>query len=241
MFWIGTSGWSYDHWDGQLYPPGLPARERLAHYIRHYRTVEINSTFYRWPRAATFASWRSRLPDGFLLAVKAPRGLTHGARLYAPERWIGRIAEGLAALGERRGPLLVQLPPDLPRDLPRLAYFLARVPPWIHVACEFRHPSWHDEAVFALLEAYGAAYCVMSGAGLPCILRATAPFVYVRLHGPDTQYLYAGSYSDSDLRWWAARLGEWVTQGRETFLYCNNDGGGNAVRDTMRLRALLDA
>ncbi len=126
MFWIGTSGWSYAHWDGVLYPHGLPPRDRLAHYLPHYRTVEVNSTFYRWPPVAAFANWRRRLPEGFRLAVKAPRGLTHGARLYAPERWLARITAGLAALDERRGPLLVQLPPDLPRDLPRLAYFLAR-------------------------------------------------------------------------------------------------------------------
>lgn len=181
MFWIGTSGWSYEHWDGVLYPPRLPAHERLAHYLRHYRTVAVNSTFYRWPSVATFASWRRRLPEGFRLAIKTPRGLTHGARLYAPERWLARLAAGLAALGERRGPLLVQLPPDLPRDFPRLAYFLARVPPWIGVTCEFRHPSWHDEETFALLEAHGAAYCVMSGAGLPC---CAARHRAIRLRAP---------------------------------------------------------
>ncbi|CAA9563420.1 MAG: FIG003003: hypothetical protein [uncultured Thermomicrobiales bacterium] len=240
MIWIGTSGWSYEHWTGVLYPPGLPPRERLATYVRHYRTVEVNSTFYRWPRPATFASWRRRLPDDFTMAVKAPRGLTHGARLYAPERWIGRIGAGLHELGARRGPLLVQLPPDLPYDWPRLAYFLALLPPWLCVACEFRHPSWHREETFALLERHGAALCVMSGANLPCILRATGPLVYIRLHGPDRHHLYAGSYPDEDLRWWAARMGEWAAQGRTVHAYFNNDGDGNAVCNAARLRALLN-
>jgi uncharacterized protein YecE (DUF72 family) len=239
MIWIGTSGWSYDHWDGVLYPLGLPPRERLAHYVLHYRTVEINSTFYRWPRPASFASWRRRLPDGFTLAVKAPRGLTHGKRLHAPEEWLARITTGLRGLGDRLGPLLVQLPPDQPCDLARLAYFLALVPPWLRLACEFRHPSWHREETYALLEQHGAAYCVMSGAHLPCILRATAPLVYARLHGPDPHHLYAGSYPDADLAWWAARIGEWSAQGRDIYLYFNNDGFGNAVRDAARLRALL--
>ena len=237
--WIGTSGWSYDHWDGVLYPPGLPPRERLATYVRAFRTVEVNSTFYHWPRPATFAGWRRRLPEGFSLATKAPRGLTHGARLYAPERWIERIALGLHELGARRGPLLVQTPPDLPRDLPRLAYFLARLPPWLRVACEFRHPSWHGEETFALLEEFGAAYCVMSGAGLPCILRATATLVYLRLHGPEQGHLYAGSYSRDDLDWWAARIGEWLARGHTVHAYFNNDGDGNAVRDAAALRARI--
>jgi uncharacterized protein YecE (DUF72 family) len=109
------------------------------------------------------------------------------------------------------------------------------------VAVEFRQPSWHDEAVFALLERYGAAYCVMSGAHLPCVLRATAPFVYVRMHGPDRGRLYAGSYSDADLRWWADRVGEWAGSNRDVFVYFNNDGDGHAVRNATRLRELVRA
>jgi uncharacterized protein YecE (DUF72 family) len=107
------------------------------------------------------------------------------------------------------------------------------------VAVEFRHPSWHTEEVFALLERHGAAYCVMSGAGLPCVLRATAPFVYVRLHGPDDQYLYAGSYPSGDLRWWADRVREWRDDGRDVYAYFNNDGYGHAVRNAEELRALI--
>jgi uncharacterized protein YecE (DUF72 family) len=133
----------------------------------------------------------------------------------------------------------VQLPPNMPRDDARLDYFLAELPDWIRVAVEFRHPSWHVEEVFALLERHGAAYCVMSGAGLPCILRATAPFVYVRLHGPDPGSLYGGSYSDDDLAWWAERIREWERDGRDVFAYFNNDLEGNAVRNAETLRRML--
>ncbi len=236
---IGTSGWSYGHWDGVLYPPGLPPHERLGWYVGAFRTVEVNSTFYHWPRAATFDGWRRRLPPGFVLSVKAPRGLTHGKRLYGPEAWLVRIADALRHLGDRCGPVLVQLPPDQGDDPARLAYFLSLVPPWLRVAVEFRHPSWHHDGTFALLERHGVAYCVMSGAGLPCVLRATASFVYVRLHGPDQQHLYAGAYGDGDLGWWAARIGEWRDQGRDVFAYFNNDGAGNAVRDALRLRGMV--
>jgi uncharacterized protein YecE (DUF72 family) len=172
---IGTSGWSYDHWDGVLYPPGTPPADRLGHYVRRFTTVELNSSFYRWPRPAAFAGWRRRLPPGFRLSVKAPRGLTHARRLYGPESWTERLAAGWHELGDRRAVLLVQLPPAQQRDDARLAWFLGGLPPWLRVAVELRHPSWHDdEAVFHVLERHRAAYCVMSGAQLPCVLRSTA-------------------------------------------------------------------
>lgn len=239
--YIGTSGWSYDHWDGVFYPPGTPQRDRLAYYVQHFPTVEINSTYYHWPADSTFASWRRRVPQHFRITIKAPRGLTHAARLYAPEIWLERIGRSLRVLEEACGVLLVQLPPEMAYDHARLAYFLEQVPPWMQVALEFRHPSWHQEAVFELLECHHAAYCVMSGAQLPCVLRATAPFVYVRLHGPDPQHLYAGSYTDEQLQWWAERLREWQAMGREVFVYFNNDGYGNAVRNAMTLRAIMCA
>ncbi len=236
---VGTSGWSYDHWNGVLYRPDLPARDRLGRYVEVFDTVELNASFYRWPPPASFASWRRRLPDGFELTVKAPRGLTHARRLYGPEQWIERMTAGLHELAGRRGPLLVQLPPSMQRDDERLDYFLRRVPAWMRPVLEFRHPSWSDDSVFALLERHGAAYCVMSGAALPCILRATSDVVYIRLHGPDPGSLYAGSYSSEDLGWWAERIREWERAGHQVYAYFNNDGGGNAVRDAVALRAAL--
>lgn len=236
---VGTSGWSYDHWTGVLYPEGLAPRERLGRYVEAFGTVELNASFYRWPRDASFASWRRRTPEGFVLSVKAPRGLTHGKRLYAPERWVERISGAWHELGETRGVLLVQLGPGQPRDDARLGYFLQRLPWWVRVTVELRHPSWHDEAVYRLLEQHGAAYCVMSGAHLPCVLRTTAPFVYVRLHGPDPHHLYGGSYDEDSLHWWADRIREWESSGREVFAYFNNDGEGNAVRNAGRLREIL--
>jgi uncharacterized protein YecE (DUF72 family) len=196
---IGTSGWSYDHWHPELYPPGLPPRSRLGRYTATFPTAELNSSFYRWPAPAAFRAWQYRLPDDFRLSVKAPRGLTHARKLYAPETWLQRIRESWHELGDKRAVLLVQLPPSQPRDDARLAYFLRLVPDWIRVAVEFRHHSWHCEETFALLAEYGAAYCVMSGANLPCVLRATTDFAYVRMHGPDHDHLYAGSYSDAGL------------------------------------------
>jgi uncharacterized protein YecE (DUF72 family) len=175
------------------------------------------------------------------MTIKAPRGLTHAKRLYEPERWIARIRASLALLEDRLGVFLVQLPPGMPRDDARLDYFLGALPRGLAVAVEFRHESWHNEDVFALLERHGAAYVVMSGAGLPCILRATAGFVYVRFHGPDHQHLYGGSYDDASMRWWADRIGEWHEQGLDVYGYFNNDADGNAVRNGLTLSGLVAA
>ncbi len=210
---VGTSGWSYDHWQGILYPRGASSLGRLDAYARRFGTVEVNNTFYRWPRDEVFATWRDRLPAGFVVSAKASRGLTQFRRLNDPRPWLERMEGGLRLLGEKRGVLLAQLSPQFALDLGRLSGFLDLVPSGQRVAVEFRHPSWHVEEVFALLERHGTSYAVMSGAGLPCVLRATAPFVYVRLHGPDPHRLYAGSYSDDDLRWWADRIREWEAQG----------------------------
>jgi uncharacterized protein YecE (DUF72 family) len=236
---IGTSGWSYDHWVGVLYPKSASSRERLDAYARHFQTVEVNNTFYRWPKDEVFSTWRERAPDGFLFSAKASRGLTQFRKLNDPVPWLERMESGLSRLGEKRGVTLCQLPPHFPINLDRLDAFLSVVPSGQKTAVEFRHPTGDVEDTFAVLGRHGAAYCVMSGANLPCVLRATADFVFVRLHGPDRSHMYAGSYSEADLRWWADRIGEWRSQGRDAFAYFNNDGHGHAVRNALRLRELV--
>ena len=109
----------------------------------------------------------------------------------------------------------------------------------MRAAVEFRHPSWQHEDVFALLEQHGAGYCVMSGAQLPCVLRAPAGFAYVRMHGPDSDHLYGGSYTADNLSWWADRIREWEHQGKDVFVYFNNDGDANAVRNAGTLHRML--
>jgi uncharacterized protein YecE (DUF72 family) len=236
---IGTSGWSYNHWTDVLYRPGLPAIQRLRRYTEVFDTVELNASFYRWPKDSTFAGWRDQLPDGFTMSVKAHRGLTHYRRLGSPEPWIERFESCWQVLGDRHGMLLVQLHPEQQRDDARLESFLRRVPASIRIAVELRHPTWNDPAVFALLERHRAAYVVMSGADLACVPRATADQVYVRMHGPEPATMYTGSYSTKDLRWWAERLAKWDGEGRDVWMYFNNDLGGHAVRNALALKELL--
>ncbi|QVI29568.1 DUF72 domain-containing protein [Mycolicibacterium neoaurum] len=236
---IGTSGWSYDHWTGVLYPPKLAATRRLAVYVEEFDTVELNASFYRWPTPARFTQWRDQLPDGFTMTVKAPRGLTHARRLGSPEQWIERIAAGWDALGNRRAALLVQLHPAQQRDDERLDHFLSAVPDLIPVAMELRHPSWDDPAVYDLLRGHGAAYVVMRGPGLPCVVTATAGLAYLRLHGPGEEAMYSGSYDTEELRRWAREIRAWDAEGRDVLVYFNNDLGGHAVRNAQELRDML--
>lgn len=126
---IGTSGWSYNHWQGILYPEKTPSAKRLAYYLKRYDTVEVNNTFYRWPRDEVFAGWREQLPSGFRMTIKASRVLTHNKKLNEPEAWTQRIANGVAHLNEKMGVLLVQLPPHWNCNRERLEAFLSQVPP----------------------------------------------------------------------------------------------------------------
>jgi len=237
MIKIGTSGWSYQHWSGILYPPNSSSYSQLNYYLKKYDTVEINSSFYHWPRNKTFKSWYLRTTKNFILTIKAPRMLTHFKRLYAPEKWISRIAQDLHEINQpdsKMGPLLVQLSPYFSYDYARLQYFLEKMPQWIKVVMEFRHPSWHQDAVFQLLEKHNASYCVMSGYNLPCIIKATNKLVYLRLHG-----IHDGCYREEDLQYWAARVIEWAAQGRDVFVYFNNDGNGYAIYNSLRLKSIL--
>jgi uncharacterized protein YecE (DUF72 family) len=236
---IGTSGWSYQHWIGVLYPPGLAHAKRLARYLEVFDTVELNASFYRWPKDSTFAAWREQLPAGCTMSVKAHRGLTHYRRLASPGPWIERFDRCWRLLGDRHGVLLVQLHPEQQRDDARLDSFLQQVPASIRVAVELRHPSWNDPAVYQVLERRRAAYVVMSGGVLACVPRATTDLVYVRLHGPDQDAIYAGCYSDDELRRWANRIAQWDREGRDVWVYFNNDLGGHAVRNALTLQELL--
>ena len=181
------------------------------------------------------------MPDGFTMSVKAHRGLSHFRRLAHPEPWIDRVEAAQRALGGHAGAVLVQLRSDMARDDARLEDFLAMVPDWIRIAMELRHPSWNHPAVDDILTRHGAAYVVTSGLGLACIPKATTDFVYIRMHGPDTDPGYAGSYADHALRRWAQQVTEWSAQRRRVLVYFNNDGDGTRVAlrvrgDSQRMR-----
>ncbi len=235
--WIGTSGWVYPHWRGVFYPDGLPTARWLDYYTRHFRTVELNNSFYRLPSEGAFRAWGEAAPEGFLFAVKANRFITHMKKLKDAAEPLERFLGRARLLGDRLGPILYQLPPRWKCNLARLREFLSLLPPDLLHAFEFRDRSWLNEDVFALLEKHGAAFCVISMPDFPCPLRATAPFVYIRMHGSGV--VYGGCYSEDELRRWAEHIEGFLGEGRDVYVYFNNDAFGYAVENARRLGGML--
>jgi len=235
---IGTSGWHYAHWSGPFYPEDLPKARYLDYYAQHFATVELNNTFYRLPPPEQFAAWRDSVPTGFVFAVKANRYITHMKRLKDPETSLKRFLDAVAALAPKLGPILFQLPPRWRLNEERLQAFLAALPSGFRYAFEFRDESWFAEPVYQALERHNVAFCLYDLAGRHSPTRVTADMVYLRLHGPGAAY--QGSYDGRALAGWARRIRRWRSEGRSVYCYFDNDEKGYAVRDALRLKAMLE-
>lgn len=233
---VGTSGWQYADWRGVLYPDGMPTRSWLEHYAGAFPTVEVNSAFYRLPERTVFARWRQQTPDGFVMAVKVSRYLTHVRRLGDAAGPVARLVDRAAGLGDRLGPYLLQLPPDLRADPDRLDACLAAFPADARVAVEPRHVSWWTDDVRRVLERRGAALCWSDRGGRPrAPLWRTAGWGYLRLH--EGTAAPRPSYGRRALGTWLDRVdAAWPGARRaDVFVYCNNDAGGAAVRNARTL------
>jgi len=236
---IGCSGWQYKHWRGDFYPAELPTSRWFAHYALSFDTVEINNSFYRLPPAATFAKWREQAPSRFLYAVKASRFLTHMKKLKDPAQPLARFFENARQLGSRFGPILYQLPPRWPVNLERFEIFLRALPGGYRHTVEFREPSWYDDRVYELLRRHSVALCLHDMQGSASGKLVVGPFIYVRFHFGTQKY--GGRYSDERLDDWAEWLAARATEGLHVFAYFNNDTGGHAPRDAVRLRQKIAA
>jgi uncharacterized protein YecE (DUF72 family) len=225
--YAGSSGFSFPEWKGTFYPGDLPQRRFLAHYASRLDAVELNNTFYRMPKPEILARWASEVPEHFRFAVKAP---AHISCRVKPALAAGAIAElwsAVRALGSRLGPVLFQLPPELPIDLERLAGFLALVPDGMRAAFELRHPSWRDPAVHDALRAAGAALCITDQPeerGAPPVV-ATAGFGYLRLR--------RARYTRATLEAWRDRMG--AAGWDECFVFFRHEDSAAAPRLAHRL------
>jgi len=233
QYYIGTSGWHYDHWRQLFYPDKLPKAKWLEFYSRHFTTVELNNSFYRLPSEEAFTNWRDSSPANFTFAVKVSRFITHIKRLKGIEEPVNTFLERAKILKEKLGPLLYQLPPSMHRDDERLESFLSILPLEFKHTFEFRHQSWLDGGVLEILRRYNAGLCVFDMPDLSCPLAATADFAYIRFHG--STGLYSSLYSDEELAEWAKRLAGLVPEVKEVYIYFNNDTEAFAVKNAMTL------
>lgn len=226
---VGTSGWQYAEWRYRFFDR-VAQRRWFEHTLAHFRTVELNVSFYRLPKREVFTGWRVRSPDDAVITVKASRYITHVKRLRDTGRPVALLMERAGALESKLGPILLQLPPDLTVDLDGLAATLDAFPPGVRLAVEPRHPSWWTEEVRGLLASRGAAQVWADVGEQPAgPLWRTAPFGYLRLHGGSAQvWPY---YHDWTLRTWAERIAGTFSEVEDAFVYFNNDGLGAAVED----------
>jgi uncharacterized protein YecE (DUF72 family) len=234
---IGTSGWNYPHWKRSFYPEELAQERWLAYYAERLGSVEINNSFYQLPSEQTFSAWKQQVPPGFVFAVKASRYITHMKKLKDPADSLGLFLGRIAALGEKLGPVLFQLPPRWRRNAERLSAFVGQLPSPLAAAFEFRDPSWFHPETYEVLARHGAAFCIYHLAGQTSPKEVTADFVYVRLHGPGAAY--AGEYDTAALSGWAGALSAWQRQGKAVYCYFDNDQRGYAAANALRLAQML--
>jgi len=236
---VGTSGFFYDHWRGRFYPEKLPKAKWLEFYAAQFTTVELNNSFYRLPSEAAFANWRDSSPADFIFSLKVSRFITHIKRLRNTEDAVETFVSRAKILGEKLGPLLYQLPPNMHRNDEALALFLSTLPRGIKHVFEFRHQSWLEKEVFEILGKYNVGLCVFDMPSLTCPLLATADFAYIRFHGSDA--LYSSNYSDEQLADWAKNLTNLASNLKEIYIYFNNDIEAFAISNAMTLRSYLQA
>jgi uncharacterized protein YecE (DUF72 family) len=265
---VGVSGWRYPAWRGDFYPRGLPQRRELEYVASRMSSVEVNGSFYSLLRPSTYQRFRDETPDDFVLAVKGGRYLTHLKRLAGVEAPLANfLASGVLVLGPKLGPVLWQLPPDLPYDEGRLSAFLSLLPrttaeaaalaerhddklptdrahtstdrdrPLRH-ALEVRHPSYATQDAIDCVAAHDVALVVSDNPGRwPCLEEVTSGLVYVRLHGHTE--LYASGYSSRSLDRWAGKVRDWARDGLDAFVYFDNDARGRAPHDAVSLLSRL--
>ena len=225
----GTSGFAYREWRDSFYPAALPVSAMLRYYAGQFPAVEINSTFYRMPEESVLRKWAEEVANEFTFVLKARQSITHRKRLKDAAEPVSAFFRVARSLGGRLGPVLVQLPPNMKKDVDRLAAFLPLLPPGARVAFEFRHPSWFDDHVYDTLRAHGAALCIAHGERVDTPVVATAPWGYVRLRQIE--------YDDAQLDRWAdvVHAQPWS----EAFVFFKHEDTGTGPRLARRFADLF--
>ena len=232
MILVGTSGYNYPEWKGSFYPADLATAKMLPFYAARFPTVEINYTFYRMPTEKLLTGWAGQVPEDFHFTLKAPRRITHDAKLVGCEDLTEGFCRVAGTLGDRLGALLFQLPPTLKKDLPRLEGFLDSLPPRAPAAFEFRHASWFDADVFARLKERGKALCVADSEKLETPLEVTADYAYFRLRDE--------GYQSKDIEDWARKIDALRSRCKDIYVYFKHEEEGKGPAFARELIRNLD-
>lgn len=231
QLWIGTSGFQYAEWKGTFYPETMSTAKMLPYYAERFSATEINYTFRQIPSSKTMERWSSLTPETFRFALKAPQKVTHFAKLRDCADTLRYFHQVTSQLAAKLGPVLFQLPPAFKKDRPQLAAFLEEIPAGMRPAFEFRHPSWFDDEVFALLRQWNAAICIADSESIATPPVATADFGYLRLRRED--------YQSSNLATWAATIAEKQTQWQKAFIFFKHEESGVGPKFASEMQQLL--
>ena len=235
---IGTSGWHYDSWRGPFFPKGLPLKSQLQFYASQFSSAELNGVFYRTPTPEAVESWRFQTGKDFVFAWKASKFITHWKRLSeSSANSLELLEDRLSLLGNKVGPILFQLPPNFRADADRLGKFFKMLSSNRRYSFEFRDPSWYTPRILKMLAERNISLCLSDHHDAPAPWKRTADFVYVRGHGPGGRY--RGHYADRTLIEWARRIRSWKKQGKDVYVYFDNDQKSAAPADALKLRQML--
>jgi len=236
---IGTSGWNYKHWRGRFYPEDLPQKEWLNFYIKKFKTVELNNSFYRLPSKEVFKKWKNSVPDDFIFSVKGNRYITHMKKLNDPKNTLKDFIGNIKGLGNKTGPILFQLPPGWELNIERFSEFLKSLPKQFKFTFEFRNSSWWQPEVYRLLKQHNAAFCMYELGGVLSPKEITADFIYLRLHGPGNKY--QGDYDHNTMSKWADLFTLWKSKVKEIYCYFDNDQNAYAVKNALELLEIVNS
>lgn len=235
-YYIGCSGWSYKHWKGMFYPDDLPQTKWLQYYVKYFNTVEINSTFYRFPKQETLLHWCEETPDNFRFTLKGSRYITHMKKLKNVEEHLQNFYEQARVMGNKIGCILWQLPPNLHRNDEKLKAFCQALSSNFNNVIEFRHQSWFDDTVYKILQEHNVGFCIISTPDFPEIVKETTDLAYIRFHGKDEEW-YTYYYSEDELRKWAQQIKK--LEAHHKYIYFNNDYQAHAVQNAQQLSDYL--
>jgi uncharacterized protein YecE (DUF72 family) len=234
---IGTSGWSYKHWSGIFYPEYCKADKYLEFYTTKFACVELNSSFYHLPLKSTVTGWMNRTPETFKFCTKLSRLITHQLQLVNAEGALQNFLDVFGGMNKRLGPVLIQLPPGLTYNQSLISNFFNIIKEkysCFQFAVEVRNKSWINDNFFDLLGWYGITFVIAdSGDRFPYSETVTSGSVYLRFHG--REQLYASDYDETDLRSYAEKIINWLSEGKEVWVFFNNDYHGFAVKNAGRL------